>query len=90
LCNRRSANQPVQPVVRLQLRWNIRLIQEPTLGFWYKFYQGPKGRVQFGLQYSYLTKSAWSGRGGVAAGGTAISPKEIDNMIFTSLRYYIP
>jgi len=69
---------------------DIRLIQEPTRGFWYKFYQGPKGRVQFGLQYSYLTKSAWSGRGGVAAGGTAISPKGIDNMIFTCLCYYIP
>jgi len=69
---------------------DIRLIQEPTIGFWYKFYQGPKGRVQFGVQYSYLTKSAWSGTGGVAAGGTAISPKGIDNMIFTSFRYYIP
>jgi len=69
---------------------DIRLIQEGTLGFWYKFYQGPKGRFQFGVQYSYITKSAWSGTGGVAAGGTAISPKGIDNMIFTSLRYYIP
>lgn len=69
---------------------DIRLIQEPTVGFWYKFYQGPKGRVQFGVQYSYLTKSAWSGTGGVAAGGTAISPKGVDNMIFTSFRYYIP
>ena len=69
---------------------DIRLIQEPTVGFWYKFYQGPKGRVQFGVQYSYLTKSAWSGTGGVAAGGSAISPKGVDNMIFTSFRYYIP
>src|SRR6202030_211595 len=31
---------------------DIRLIQEATAGFWYKFYQGPKGRVQFGVQYS--------------------------------------
>ncbi|HVO57916.1 MAG TPA: hypothetical protein VMT51_09500 [Dongiaceae bacterium] len=69
---------------------DIRLIQEPTIGFWYKFYQGTKGRVQFGMQYSYLTKSAWSGTGGVAAGAPAIAPKGIDNMIFTSLRYYIP
>jgi hypothetical protein len=69
---------------------DIRLIQEPTLGFWYKFYQGPKGRFQFGVQYSYLTKSAWSGTGGVAAGGRAISPKGVDNMIFTSFRYYLP
>jgi hypothetical protein len=69
---------------------DIRIIQEGTLGFWYKFYQGPKGRVQFGVQYSYLAKDAWSGTGGVAAGGAAISPKGIDNMVFTSFRYYLP
>jgi hypothetical protein len=69
---------------------DIRNIQEGTLGFWYKFYQGPKGRFQFGVQYSYITKSAWSGTGGVPAGGTAISPKGIDNMVFTSFRYYLP
>jgi len=69
---------------------DIRNIQEGTLGFWYRFYQGPKGRFQFGVQYSYITKSAWSGTGGVPAGGTAISPKGIDNMVFTSFRYYLP
>jgi len=69
---------------------DIRIIQQGTLGFWYKFYQGPKGRVQFGLQYSYLAKDAWSGTGGVAAGGAAVSPKGIDNMVFTSFRYYLP
>ena len=67
---------------------DIRLIQEGTLGFWYKFYQGPKGRVQFGIQYSYLSKVAWSGTGGGVK--TPVSPKGIDNMIFTSFRYYIP
>ncbi|HMD07022.1 MAG TPA: hypothetical protein VKH63_05760 [Candidatus Acidoferrum sp.] len=69
---------------------DIRIIQEGTLGFWYRFYQGTKGRVQFGVQYSYITKSAWSGRGGVPAGGAAIAPKGIDNMVFTSFRYYLP
>ena len=70
---------------------DIRLIQEGTLGFWYKFYQGPKGRFQFGMQYSYITKSAWSGTGGsTPTAPISISPKGIDNMIFTSLRYYIP
>jgi len=70
---------------------DIRLIQEGTLGFWYKFYQGPKGRVQFGVQYSYLSKVAWSGSGGGAAfAASPSSPKGIDNMIFTSFRYYIP
>jgi hypothetical protein len=69
---------------------DIRIIQEGTLGFWYRFYQGSKGRFQFGAAYSYLAKNAYSGSGDVAAGGTAISPKGIDNMIWTSLRYYIP
>ena len=73
---------------------DIRIIQEGTIGFWYRFYGGryggPKGRMQFGVQYSYLSKNAWSGTGGVAAGGLAIGPKANDNMIFTSFRYYIP
>jgi len=73
---------------------DIRIIQEPTVGFWYKFFQSPKGRLQFGMQYSYLTRSSWSGTGGVTGiGGAApiaISPKGIDNMVFTSFRYYLP
>jgi hypothetical protein len=71
---------------------DIRNIQEGTLGFWYKFYQGPKGRVQFGVQYSYLTRFGWSGNN--SAGGTStaagISPKAVDNMVLTSFRFYIP
>jgi hypothetical protein len=62
---------------------DIRFIQEGTLGFWHKFYQGPKGRVQWGIQYSYVTKSGWSGASG-------IQPKAVDNMVWTSFRYYIP
>jgi hypothetical protein len=69
---------------------DIRLIQEATLGFWHRLYQGPKGRMQWGIQYSYISKAAWSGTGGVAAGAPAISPKGVDNMVFTSFRYYIP
>src|SRR5260221_947128 len=73
---------------------DVRLIQEGTLGFWYKFYQGPKGRFQFGVQYSYITKNAWSGNGvpktTPPTTPVGIGPKAVDNMIFTSLRYYIP
>jgi hypothetical protein len=64
-----------------------RVIMEGTLGFWYRFYNGPKGRFQFGTQYSYLTRSTWSG---VAGPGTSGSPSGLDNMIFTSFRYYLP
>jgi hypothetical protein len=62
---------------------DIRFIQEGTLGFWHKIYQGPKGGVRWGLQYSYITKSGWSGAAG-------IQPKAVDNMVFTSFRYYLP
>ncbi len=69
---------------------DIRLIQEGTLGFWHKMYQGPKGGFRWGIQYSYLTKSGWSGSGGLTAGSPGIAPKAIDNMVFTSFRYYLP
>jgi hypothetical protein len=62
---------------------DIRLIQEGTLGFWHKVYQGPKGGVRWGIQYSYVTKSGWSGAG-------SVSPKAVDNMVWTSFRYYLP
>jgi hypothetical protein len=62
---------------------DIRLISEGTLGFWHKFYQGPKGGLRWGLTYSYISKSAWSG-------ATGIAPKAVDNMVFTSFRYYLP
>jgi len=61
---------------------NTRALLEGTAAFFYKFYNGPKGRVQVGGQYSYLTRNAWSGLGG--------QPKAIENMIFSSFRYYLP
>jgi hypothetical protein len=69
---------------------DIRYIGEGTLGFWHKLYQGEKGRVQWGITYSYLFKVGWSGSGGVAAGSPAIAPKAVDNMVWTSFRYYLP
>jgi len=59
-----------------------RVVLEGTAGFWYKPYIGPKGRLQMGLQYSYITRDAWSGVGG--------QPEAINNMFFTSFRYYLP
>jgi hypothetical protein len=40
------------------------------------------GRLQYQVQYSYLTREAWRGVGG--------SPKATNNMVFTGMRYYIP
>jgi hypothetical protein len=68
---------------------DIRVIMEGTVGFWYKLYQGNKGGFRLGLQYSYFAKNGWSGNNNVA-GAPGISPKAVDNMVWTSLRYYIP
>ena len=67
---------------------DTRLIMEGTLGFWHKIYQGPKGGLRWGIQYSYFTRNGWSGNNNGAAPGSA--PRAVDNVVLTSFRYYIP
>jgi hypothetical protein len=67
---------------------DTRVVSEATLGFWYKFYNGPKGRVQWGPQFSYVDRYAWSGVGFTPGVGAA--PHGLDGMVFTSFRYYLP
>ncbi|MFZ0039063.1 MAG: hypothetical protein WAK91_16675 [Candidatus Acidiferrales bacterium] len=69
---------------------DTRLISEATLGFWHKIYQGPMGGLRWGLQYSYLSRTGWSGNNNVAGATSGISPRAVDNMLLTSFRYYIP
>ena len=69
---------------------DARIVIEGTLGFWHKIYQGPKGGFRWGMTYSYLTRTGWSGSGGLAAGSAGLSPKAVDNMVWTSFRYYLP
>jgi hypothetical protein len=59
---------------------------EGTVGFWIKAHSGPHGRLQFGPQYSYVSRYAWTGTQGIGFS----SPHGIDNMFFTSFRYYLP
>jgi hypothetical protein len=85
------------PATAAGCRGDIRTIMEGTVGFWHKFYTGPKGRVQWGIQYSYLTKIGWSGSNNNQTGGgpppvllPAVAPKAVTNMVLTSFRYYLP
>ena len=57
-------------------------VQEALIGYWYDFYKGPKGRLRQGIQYSYFERQTWSGIGG--------APRAVDNMFWTSFRYYLP
>ncbi len=61
---------------------DTRALIEGTVGFWYRFYSGPRGRFQYGTQFSYVTRDTWSGDGR--------EPNGVDGMVFTSFRYYLP
>ena len=61
---------------------DTRNIMEGTIGFWYRIYSGPKGRIQWGPQYSYIDRNTWAGVGG--------NPNATENMFLTSFRYYLP
>ena len=63
-------------------------VVEGTFGFWIKPYNGPKGRIQFGPQYSYISRNAWAGASSTP--GFSASPHGIDNLLYTSFRYYLP
>ena len=67
---------------------DTRALIEGTLGFWYKFYSGERGRFQFGTQYSYVARNVWSGNNSGKSAG--LQPGGIDSMVFTSFRYYLP
>ncbi|HEY6766000.1 MAG TPA: hypothetical protein VI386_14645 [Candidatus Sulfotelmatobacter sp.] len=66
---------------------DTRVLIEGTAGFWHRIYDGSKekvnrGRVQWGIQYSYVDRSTWSGKG--------LEPEGLDGMVMTSFRYYLP
>jgi hypothetical protein len=70
---------------------NTRDVQEITGGYWYDIYKGDRGRLRQSIQYGYAVREGWSGTG---TAGTLTTPlngaKGIDNMFWTSFRYYLP
>jgi len=65
-------------------------VMEGTFGFWIKPYNGPKGRFQFGPQYSYVSRNAYAGVNTSTTPVSSVTPHGIDNIIYTSFRYYLP
>jgi|HubBroStandDraft_3_1064219.scaffolds.fasta_scaffold03005_2 hypothetical protein len=68
---------------------DTRVLIEGTAGVWFKLFDGSKeklnwGRIQFGPQYSYVVRNTWSGV------KYPNQPQGVDNMVFTSFRYYLP
>lgn len=72
---------------------DTRSLLEGTLGFWYRFYSGSKGRFQYGMQYSNIYRNAWKGTAGTIANTDLPNngePHGDENMVLTSFRYYLP
>ncbi len=59
-----------------------RVITQGSVGYVYRIYSGPAGKLQYGLAYSYLTRNGWYGVGG--------APKATNNFVYTSFRYFLP
>jgi hypothetical protein len=59
-----------------------RVLFQGSVGWVYRFYNGPAGKLQYGAAYSYLTREGWTGVGG--------NPKATNNFVYTSFRYYLP
>jgi hypothetical protein len=67
---------------------------------WYRLFKGREGTVQFGASYAYVSREAWRGYTSTTAptpaalaAGTATAPytpKTINQIVMTSLRYYFP
>ncbi len=62
---------------------DTRNLIEGTIGFWYRFYKGPKGTIQWGPQFSYIVRNTWYGANG-------IQPHADEPIVLTSFRYYLP
>ncbi|HTZ00279.1 MAG TPA: hypothetical protein VMB75_10605, partial [Rhodocyclaceae bacterium] len=61
-----------------------RNVQEVTGGYWYDLYKGDRGRLRQGIQYGYAVREGWS------SSDTTLGLKGVDNMFWTSFRYYLP
>ena len=70
---------------------NTRDVQEVTGGYWYDIFKGDHGRLRQGIQYGYAVREGWSGTGTAGALSSPLNgAKGIDNMFWTSFRYYLP
>jgi hypothetical protein len=64
---------------------NSKLIEQGTIGFWWKYYRGELGNLQLGFQYSYTLRHIYIGIGGPPGIG---APDVNIKMLFLSFRYH--
>jgi len=81
------------PIAGTTCTANVHRVQEITAGFWYRLYKGDLGALRFGMQYKYVTLTAFPGAPGLPSLGPptttpnqGLSPN--NQAVFVSLRYY--
>lgn len=67
-----------------------RNLMEFSPGFWYRFYKGPAGTIQYGMFYSYQRRAVWTGN--QVATGTPVfgGPTGQQHEILSAFRWYFP
>ena len=78
---------PTLPASNSKCTGQTRDVQEGTVGYWYDFYKGRAGRLRQGIQYSHAERLVWDNQ--LLTPGS-VSPKSVENMFWTSFRYYLP
>jgi hypothetical protein len=78
---------PTYPSSNSNCTGQTRDVQEGTIGYWYDFYRGPHGRLRQGIQYSHAERLVWDN---LELAPGQVSPKSVENMFWTSFRYYLP
>ena len=72
----------------------VQKIQSITGGFWQDLYKGPFGRLTGGLEYMWVKKFGFEAFGNAGSpptwsiAGAGFTPTRVENMFYTSLRYY--
>lgn len=77
-----AGNSGVLPTAIANCIGATRTVKAGSIGYQYRFYEGPHGRFQTSVIYTRLQRDGWVGLGG--------APRAENNMVFTSFRYVLP
>lgn len=84
LSNQNTCSAEIAGALTGTCTFNNRDVWEIQPGFWYRFWRGKEGTLNFGMSYAYIHRRPW---GGVPP---AARPSGIEQQVLTALRWYFP
>jgi hypothetical protein len=79
-CDLDSGSGPLVAGLGTNCSNQTKSVRQLTGGIWHTIYQGAFGKFKVGAQYSYTQRDLFPGFGA--------TPKGVENMVYTSIRYY--